>query len=397
MPKITVVLTSFNHAEFIRETIDSVLNQTFSDFELVIWDDASTDNSWAVINSYADPRIKAFRNEVTMRGVYGINKAISEVALGEYIAIHHSDDVWELDKLEKQAAYLDAHSETGAVFTNASPINELGVPLNDPSHFYSNIFNQLNRSRHEWLGYFFLNGNALCHPSVLIRKSCYDECGLYRIGFGQLGDFDMWVRLCAKYEIHVLSEPLIKFRIRDGEMNTSGNRPIVHIRDANEKYRILQQYREISSKGNIFKIFPEFKSYDRGDNTDSEYVLARVCIGSDAFFLRQKLAMDILFDILNNPVRKQVVEQVYGFTSIDFIEITGRYDIYSRQTVVSLQNAVIERDAQMDRFLKEIDEQIKIFVADRDDQLSNLSNEIAEQEEKIVKLLDQIATLNKKN
>lgn len=392
MPKITVVLTSFNHAKFIRETIDSVIDQTFSDFELVIWDDASTDDSWAIINSYSDPRIKAFRNEVTMRGVYGINKAISEVATGEYIAIHHSDDVWELDKLEKQVACLDAHSEVGAVFTNAKPINELSVPLNDSSHFYSNIFNQPNRSRYEWLRYFFLNGNALCHPSVLVRKSCYDECGLYRIGFGQLGDFDMWVRLCAKYEIHVLSEKLIKFRIRDGEMNTSGNRPIVHIRDANEKYKILQQYREISSKEDIFKIFPEFKSYDRGVDTDSEYVLARVCIGSDAFFLRQKLAIDILFDILNNPVRKQAVEQVYGFTSIDFIEITGRCDIYSRQAVASLQSAIVERDAQMDRFLKEIDEQIKIFVADRDDQLSRLSNKIAEQEEQIIKLLDQVAT-----
>lgn len=67
MPKVSVVLTSFNHEKFIREAVDSVLNQTFTDFELIIWDDASADGSWAVINSYSDPRIKVFHNEVTKR------------------------------------------------------------------------------------------------------------------------------------------------------------------------------------------------------------------------------------------------------------------------------------------------------------------------------------------
>ena len=65
MPKIPVILSSFNHERFIREAIDSVLNQTFTDFELIIWDDASTDSSWKVINRYSDSRIKALRNEMS--------------------------------------------------------------------------------------------------------------------------------------------------------------------------------------------------------------------------------------------------------------------------------------------------------------------------------------------
>ena len=105
-PKVSVILTSFNHAKYLREAIDSVLNQTFTHFELIIWDDASSDNSWEIIQSYQDPRIKAFRNDVQRRGIYGINKAISEVAQGEFIAIHHSDDVWEFAKLDKQIAYF---------------------------------------------------------------------------------------------------------------------------------------------------------------------------------------------------------------------------------------------------------------------------------------------------
>ena len=102
MPKVSVILISYNHEKFIREAIESVLNQTFTDFELIIWDDASSDDSWAIINSYNDSRIKAFLNDETRRGIYGINKAISEVASGEYLAIHHSDDVWASEKLQKQ-------------------------------------------------------------------------------------------------------------------------------------------------------------------------------------------------------------------------------------------------------------------------------------------------------
>jgi glycosyltransferase involved in cell wall biosynthesis len=206
MPRVSVILTSYNHEKYIREAIKSALAQTFNDFELIIWDDASTDNSWQIINSYTDPRIVAFRNNERRRGIFGINKAISQITSGEYIAIHHSDDVWEPDKLAKQVAFLDENHEIGAIFTNALAIGEDSKPLNDFSHFYSIIFDQPNRTRHEWLNLFFNRGNALCHPSVLIRRECYDRCGLYRFGLAQVTDFDMWIRLCMKYEIYVLPE-----------------------------------------------------------------------------------------------------------------------------------------------------------------------------------------------
>ena len=83
--KITVILTSYNHAKYIKETIDSVLNQTHKDFELIIWDDASTDESVEIIQNYHDTRIKVFRNQESKRGVYGINKVICEIAFSRQI------------------------------------------------------------------------------------------------------------------------------------------------------------------------------------------------------------------------------------------------------------------------------------------------------------------------
>lgn len=340
MPKVSVILTSFNHEKYIREAIDSVLNQSFTDFELIIWDDASTDGSWSIINSYSDRRIRAFRNEENRRPIFGVIKAISEVATGEYIAMHHSDDVWVLDKLDKQVAYLDAHPEIGAVFSNALAIAEDSSPLADEKHFYSDIFNQPNRTRHEWLRFFFSRGNALCHPSVLIRKSCYGDCGLYRYGFAQVGDLDMWIRLCLKYEIYVLPEKLVRFRVRDNEANTSGNRPETRNRSAYELYLLQANYKKIASFEDLVKIFPTAKRYYRKEESDLLFVLAMVALEAKTLPLVQLFYQNLLQEVITDPKRAANIKRLYDFDYKNFIALTGINDVFS-------QGKVAEQDARI--------------------------------------------------
>lgn len=394
MPIVTVILTSYNHATFINEAIDSVLNQTFKDFELIIWDDASTDGSWDIIQSYSDHRIKAYQNEKNKGPIYGINKAISKISQGKYVALHHSDDVWELSKLEKQVDFIEANESVGAVFSRASIINQRGEFLAENAHVYCRIFNQPNRSRHEWLRYFFLNGNALCHPSVLIRKQCYLDCGLYLDTLAQLPDFDMWVRLTSRYHIHVMPEPLIKFRLLDGELNTSGNRLDSRIRGTYESYKVLQRFRTLLCSEEIFNVFPEFSAYKKGEDTDFEYVLSKVCLESTQHYLKHLLALEILFDILNDPTRRQAIERFYDFSYKDFIGLTGTHDLFSNELISSLKIEVSERDAQMDRFLQEIDLKIKSYVADTNNRIESLNKIISERDAQILSLNRVIATLD---
>jgi glycosyltransferase involved in cell wall biosynthesis len=331
MSKVFVILTSFNHEKYIREAIDSVLNQTFTDYELIIWDDASADGSWAVINSYSDPRIKVFRNEISKRGIYGINRAISGVSAGNYIAIHHSDDVWEPDKLEKQVAYLHEHPEIGAVFTNALAIAEDSSPLADEEHLYFDIFNQPNRTRHEWLRFFFNRGNALCHPSVVIRKACYTECGFYRYGFAQVCDFDMWIRLCLKYEIHVLPKKLIRFRVRDDEANASGNRPETRRRTLYEQYKLWQNYRELSRFEDLVKVFPSAERYNRKEETDVGFALGMISLEEESYVFTKLFGMDLLFEAISDPERAANIERLYDFDYRSFIALTGAKDVFSHE------------------------------------------------------------------
>lgn len=342
MPKITVILTSFNHEKYIREAIDSILQQTFGDFELFIWDDASRDGSWEIIRSYTDDRIKAFRNDVSRRGIYGINKTICELASGQYIAIHHSDDVWEPEKLERQLAYLEAHPETGAVFSNALAIGEDSKPLTDKQHFYSDVFRQPNRSRHQWLRHFFFSGNALCHPSVLMRKACYDECGVYRFGLAQLPDLDMWVRLCMRYDIHVLPESLIRFRVRDNEANSSGNRPEVRIRDRSEFHHILRQYFRVVSFEELVAIFPEAEVYRREQGCIPGFVMSMVSLGANAFPWARALAIETLLELMTDESSRQQLLHVYQFDYKDLVNITGQQDIFSLETVARLNEELFK-------------------------------------------------------
>ena len=332
-PKVSIYLSSFNHAKYLRESIESVLNQTFSDFELFIEDDSSSDDSWSIIQSYNDPRITANRNKINRNDNTWLRKVVFEMSSGEYFAIHHSDDIWNPDKLEKQVDFLDKHPEIGAVFSKVTIVDENSRPFEEQNHFYFKIFDQPNRSRFEWLNYFFYHGNALCHPSVLIRRACYQDCGLYRSGLAQLPDYDMWVRLCLKYEIYILPDKLVRFRVRANEMNSSGNRLENRIRDQFENLQVVNLYRGILSFKDLVKIFPNAAKYDRSGNSDLGFALGMICLESETQRVNKLFGLQLLFEAINDLERARKLEQLYNFTELDFFALSAKYDPFSIELI----------------------------------------------------------------
>jgi GT2 family glycosyltransferase len=346
MPTISIILTSFNHERFIRDAINSVINQTYSDWELIIWDDASTDSSHKIISEYTDPRIKLYINERNIRSAHGVNKGIFEVATGKYIAMHHSDDIWDVNKLQMQFDFLESHQQIGAVFTWAKAIDETGNNLSNKNHFYSKIFSQKNRNRYEWLRYFLLEGNALCHPSILIRKDCYVNLGSYSDTLAQVPDLDMWIRLCSKYEIHVLNKPLVSFRVRDNEANTSGSRPETIIRGAYENFLLLENYLMPAVLSDIFEILPEANVYNFGQDSIKEYALARALLSNRPSSSVALFSLNIIYALLSNERTKELLSSKYAFNYSDFIDLTAQHDVFNIESLNSLNkkhsNAVLE-------------------------------------------------------
>ncbi len=341
MCHITIILTSFNHEEFIADAITSVLEQSFTDFELIIIDDCSEDNSWEIIQGFNDLRIVKIRNAVRSRGVYGINEAIRHYAKGEYIAIHHSDDIWLPEKLEKQVAFLEQNQNTGAVFTRVMLIDGSGSDFQNPTHFYYDTFEQTNRSRFEWLNYFFYHGNCLCHPSVMVRKSCYEDIGLYDRRFAQLGDFEMWIRLCLKYEIHIIPEPLVKFRVLDNEANASGNRLENRVRIEIELQQILGHYMSSGCLDEVNKIFPKLTGFAGEENAIPKYLVAKLAIRSGST-THKVFGINQLYELLSEPGDAQLVKQTYGFYYQDLIRIAGDSDMFHLLERISLEQINID-------------------------------------------------------
>ena len=326
MPKVTVLLTSFNHEKFIKSAIDSVLNQTFSDYELLIVDDNSKDNSFKIIQSYNDPRIIKIKNDRQMGPEHAF-EIMLEKGTGEYVAIFHSDDVWDNTKLEKQVQYLDKNKDIGAVFTAVEVIGEDNKPRIDVQDVYTNVFITENKTRFEWLNRFFYLGNCLCHPSVMIRKQLYFDCKMYTNTLAQVPDFYKWVQLLKKTDIHIMPERLTKYRVLNHEKNTSAPTKERRIRAYTENYFLYNSYFELSDS-DILNVFPKLNSYVIDGQFVGKFALAKLFL-EEGYCNSQKLcAIECLHSLLNGPER-HLIEKLYGYGFLQFIEDTKTHDVFN--------------------------------------------------------------------
>lgn len=206
--KISIIVPTFNRAHMVTDTIDSILNQTFKDFELIIVDNYSTDTTEQVIKKYTDERLKFHRHEnggvVAVNRNYGISQA-----RGEYIAFCDDDDLWLPDKLEKQINELEKDSRPGLVCTNAVIFNETGDTVN---------FHDSGVTANDFILKSLLKTNRIICSSVLVRKSVLDDVGLMDTSpdIFTAEDYELWLRIARKYHITYINEPLVKYRVHSG-------------------------------------------------------------------------------------------------------------------------------------------------------------------------------------
>lgn len=327
MSKVTVWLTSYNHEPFIKESIESILRQTYKDFILYIVDDCSDDNSWNIIQSYKekDNRIVTIRHDEN-KGSSQINLFFNDLP-GEYVAIAHSDDVWELDKLEKQMAYLESHKNLAACFTLVTLINDWGEDISLEKDRI-NIFEQPNRSRFEWLNYFFYNRNCLCHPSVVLNKKICKECGIFPKGLHGYPDFYQWIRICKYADIYIIQEKLTKFRIHENEKNTSGRSPENIRRIYTEEFFLLKQYKDLIDNGDLEKVFPETSKFKIDGYVMEEFALAQMYLqgpGSGHWLN----GLELLYNMFQNDLKKDKLETIYGYTLKQYNADKQKYDVFN--------------------------------------------------------------------
>lgn len=201
VPKVTVIMSVYNDERYVREAVESILNQTFRDFEFVIINDGSTDRTREILLSYNDERIRLLDQE--NKGLTpSLNRGIA-YARGEYIARMDGDDITDPTRLEKEADFLDRNQTIGLVGTFAYRIDEEGRIIS--LYTYKTTTDEIKKNL--WVDCSF------CHSSVMFRKACIDMVGGYREKVGPTEDYDLWFRITERFNAANIPEPLHFFRI----------------------------------------------------------------------------------------------------------------------------------------------------------------------------------------
>jgi len=225
-------MPSYNTGRFIKDTIDSVLAQTHTNWELIIVDDCSTDNTDEVVSTFHDERIKYIKNEKNSGAAVSRNRALRE-AKGKWIAFLDSDDLWEPQKLEKQIMFMVEHGYHFS-YTNYVEINEDSTP----------------------------NGKLVTGPKRVTKRGMYNYCwpgcltvmynaetvGLIQIAdIKKNNDYAMWLKVCKKANCYLLDETLARYRKRSGSISNHGYMKLIKWH-----YKL---YREAENKNPISATF----------------------------------------------------------------------------------------------------------------------------------------------
>jgi len=210
-PYISVVMPVYNGQRFLREAVESIQNQTFSDFELLILNNASTDNSRQILYEYEklDNRIRIL--EQPIRDLTpSLQRGFLE-ACGRYIARMDSDDIALPDRLEKQVSFLDNHPEIAVLGGQVDAIDDQG-------NFIRKLVFPLD---HDEISEALEKYCSIVHPTVMLRPEAYKAVGGYRVEPFSAEDYDLWLRMSEKFQLANLQDVLLKYRIHGEQVSST--------------------------------------------------------------------------------------------------------------------------------------------------------------------------------
>ena len=205
---VSIIMPNYNGEKFLRETIDSVISQTYQNWEILLVDDCSTDSSLEIARSYGDSRIRTFKNEQNGGAAVSRNYALRE-ARGEWIAFLDSDDLWRPEKLERQLNFM-VENNYHFSYTEYSHIDEQSQPLNVRVTGPKKI-GKLKMFCYDYMGCLTVMYNAQTVGQIQVEPSLKSR-----------NDYAMWLKVCRKCKCYMLREDLAEYRIRKNSLSHSG-------------------------------------------------------------------------------------------------------------------------------------------------------------------------------
>ncbi len=344
-PFVSVIMPCYNHENYVAQSIESVLNQTYGHFELIVLDNGSTDRSYEVMKRYGD-RIRILH--VDKNAIFRSEEILVKNASGDYIANMTSDDIWKPDKLEKQMKVLAGNPEIKACFSWAEQVGEDLRPCDHSQ----NVFMEPNRSRYEWIRRLLLEGNCLAFPSSVIEREVYREAVKKRLPFRQLSDLYEWLLILLKHDIYVVEEPLVQFRWHGKGECRNESTPLkpTYIRTINENAILFEDIIENMEDDVFIKTFQDC-FVNRKASSPKEIMCEKffLCIAVASEDMYKQFAINYFYRQSKYTKQKwdcdmgQILEEYYGYSFWDFADYSGEGGI----GIITFLQKQIEDDRQV--------------------------------------------------
>jgi glycosyltransferase involved in cell wall biosynthesis len=221
IPRVSFVIANYNYGRYVAQAIDSLLAQTFTDLELIVIDDCSTDDSRDILQRYADePRVRLLYHATNQRNIRSYNEGLA-LARGEFVGIVCADDFClRPDAVERQVAIFDAHPNVGFVYSAQTYVDAQGVAF---------------RLIQPWSADYVRDGlaefsdlafrNYVPNTGTLVRRIAHDQLGLYDPALPHAGDWDLWLRVATAYQVGYLAEPMYAYRMHGSNLSVAGHSP----------------------------------------------------------------------------------------------------------------------------------------------------------------------------
>lgn len=289
MPLVSVIMSTYNRGLMLKEAIDSVLNQSFNDFEFIIIDDASSDNTEEIIKGYSDNRIRYFKNKANCGCTFNYHNA-NNLAKGKYITHIDDDDIFLQDKLQKQVDFLEENNSVDMVGTF---IETFGDGARPSWVFYSES---------DLIDFCMNFYNPICHSSIMFRKSFIDMHAInYDISKKCAQDYDFYKQFLLKYgNIYNIPEVLVQYRMHANRLTDIKETQDIQINNAEiVKKELLCRYLDDSSYNKFIELmigFP-FNEYDINSVEQALYMLFETSTYD------RKVLEKVIQDIKNNKFR----------------------------------------------------------------------------------------------
>jgi glycosyltransferase involved in cell wall biosynthesis len=205
VPRVSICIPTYNRVETVGLAIDSALAQTYDDLEVIVVDNASSDDIESLISNYSDPRLKFVKNSENL-GIFGNFNRCIEVSKGEFLHILHSDDHIDPGFTEACVSFFDGHPKVVLTFTKAI--------VNSPDSTHEVKFADTDRVIHAPEGFqkIFRDGNFIICPSVMTRRNIYEKIGKYSLEYPFASDFYQWLKVLKVFDIGYVSNATVFYR-----------------------------------------------------------------------------------------------------------------------------------------------------------------------------------------